>query len=367
MSLILDALRRGRPRQSPAPAAKSAHTDAVLATLGYGKFSPSSPFNRFKRLLGYAGAGVLLAVVLWAVVVFATQNYLGFRPKAEARPLAQVSRPVLRASPKPADIVPAPAGPIASNTESLPSSSRTVPVVAANQAPAAATPTRSTAHDSGRPGGDRMPAAPKGTPSNNVLTPAARVSVISKPDDHFALAVYNQRAGNFEEALVHYRAVLQRDELNAEAHNNLGVLYRDKGLLLEAAKELQRAIAINPRYGRAHNNLGVVYLGQKKLDAATAEFREALSFEPRNIEALVNLAIAEREGGRRDAARTALNRALELDVSHADAHYNLALVEDEAGNTAAAIKHYRAFLQFGNAAHADLMADVRKRVDALNR
>jgi tetratricopeptide (TPR) repeat protein len=212
-----------------------------------------------------------------------------------------------------------------------------------------------------------MPVAPTGTPSDTALSMPARTNSVSLPDDHFALAVYNQRIGNFEEALVHYRAVLQRDELNAEAHNNLGLLYRDKGLLSDAAKELQRAIAINPRYARAHNNLGVVYLSQKKLDSATAEFREVLSVDPRNIEAMVNLAVSAKEAGHRDEARAALTKALELDPRNSDAHYNLALVEDEAGNGAQAVSHYKSFLQYGAAIHADLMADVRKRVDLLNR
>ena len=33
---------------------------------------------------------------------------------------------------------------------------------------------------------------------------------------------------------MHYRAVLQRDELNVEAHNNLGLSYLNKGLLDDA-------------------------------------------------------------------------------------------------------------------------------------
>ena len=91
--------------------------------------------------------------------------------------------------------------------------------------------------------------------------------------DHFKLALYYQRVGDFENALIHYRAVIAADELNAEAHNNLGVLYQGKGLYDEAIHEFQRATFIDPRYDKAHNNLGVALLRSGKTDAAIAEFR----------------------------------------------------------------------------------------------
>ena len=56
MSIILDALRRGRGRQTPEPNPNAAQTDAVLQTLGYGRFNPTTPFNRIKRVLAIARA-----------------------------------------------------------------------------------------------------------------------------------------------------------------------------------------------------------------------------------------------------------------------------------------------------------------------
>src|SRR5260221_4350814 len=76
MSLILDALRRGRARDTPPPSSNAAQTNAVLQTLGYGRYSPSSPFNRLKRLAGYVVVGIILSIAIWAGVVWATQAYL---------------------------------------------------------------------------------------------------------------------------------------------------------------------------------------------------------------------------------------------------------------------------------------------------
>ncbi len=164
---------------------------------------------------------------------------------------------------------------------------------------------------------------------------------------------------------MHYRTVLQQNELNAEAHNNLGLLYQEKGLTGEAIQEFERALFIDPNYVRAYNNLGVTYLGLGRPDQAAAQFRTALKIDPRSVDALVNLALALKASGRPEEARTQLLRALELDSHDAPAHYNLALLYEEVGETARAIQHYRLFLQYGGAEHARLVPDVRARVDAL--
>jgi hypothetical protein len=65
MSIILDALRRGRGRQAPGPHPNTAQTDAVLQTLGYGRMSPATRVNRLKRQLVYAAVVLMLAFALW--------------------------------------------------------------------------------------------------------------------------------------------------------------------------------------------------------------------------------------------------------------------------------------------------------------
>ena len=83
MSLILDALRGGSPRATPRPNSNAAQTDAVLQTLGYGRFSATSPFNRLKRFLGYLVVGIMFAVVIWGAVVWVTTPYLSHEAPME--------------------------------------------------------------------------------------------------------------------------------------------------------------------------------------------------------------------------------------------------------------------------------------------
>ncbi|OFW11291.1 MAG: hypothetical protein A3H96_16450 [Acidobacteria bacterium RIFCSPLOWO2_02_FULL_67_36] len=179
------------------------------------------------------------------------------------------------------------------------------------------------------------------------------------------LALYYHRAGEFEAALQHYRALLQKNELNAQAHNNLGLLYQDKNLLDDSARELQRAIIIDPRYTQAHNNYGVTLLRQQKVDAAAAEFRTVLSLDPRNVDAMVNRALAQKQGGEPERAKESLLRALAIAPKSSSAHYNLAVLYDESGETARAVDHYRAFLENAGAEYAGRAPAVRARLAAL--
>ena len=181
------------------------------------------------------------------------------------------------------------------------------------------------------------------------------------------LALYYHRAGDFENALQHYRAVLQRNELNAQAHNNLGLLYQEKNLFQESARELQRAILIEPRNAGAHNNYGVTLLMLGKTDEAVAEFRSALALDSRNLDALVNLALAQRNGGQLDVAKETLLNALTIEPRNAPAHYNLAQLYDETNEPTRAVEHYRKFLETAAAEHAGRVAAVRARIAVLSR
>src|SRR5436190_16191808 len=93
MSIILDALRRGRTRQPPHPGSNAAQTDAVLATLGYGRFSPTSPFNRVKRILGILVLTILFAIVLWGAIIWVMQPAPPMQVRAAAPRAAATARP----------------------------------------------------------------------------------------------------------------------------------------------------------------------------------------------------------------------------------------------------------------------------------
>jgi tetratricopeptide (TPR) repeat protein len=187
----------------------------------------------------------------------------------------------------------------------------------------------------------------------------------SAEPDNFRLALYHQRAGDFEQALIHYKAALQRDEMNVEAHNNLGGLYLSRNLVDEAVREFQRVVAIEPAYAPAHINLSAAFYKLGRFDAAAAQAREALRIDPRSGDGFVNLALAQKAAGQPSDAQASLRRALELDPRHSTAHYNLARQFEEAEETVRALEHYRLFLQYAGPEQEPYAADVRARMQAL--
>jgi Tfp pilus assembly protein PilF len=323
LSRIHDTLRRGLRSTDTGETPRAwAHADAVLATLGYKEGSP--PRRMARVLAGLIVITSLLTVVVWwsAWTPFASHAATGTgAQRTDAPP-------------------PRPAPPLA--------------VAPAPKPKPAAAPMRASS--------EPPPVRPHPQPSS--IAPAAGRTPAASDD--FQLALYYQRSGEFDQSLVHYKAVLQRDELNVEAHNNLGLLYRDKGLTEEAVREFQRALFIAPRYVRAHNNLGVTLLDLGRTDAAAAEFRAALALDPRNVDALVNLGLALKANGQLSDAQGSLLHALAIDPRNPAAHYNLAVQYEDTGDAARAVEHYRAFVQNAGPEYAARVPDVRARASALD-
>ncbi len=137
------------------------------------------------------------------------------------------------------------------------------------------------------------------------------------------------------------------DPSDAGAHNNLGVLYYQKGLVPEAIGEFLRALELDPKMQVAQGNLEIAYRVTGYYDRRVAELRErlkrrpddhearwelgrtyaslgnhdeaALEFEnllarqPDDIACLIQLGLADKARGRIETACEAFRRACALD------------------------------------------------------
>jgi Tfp pilus assembly protein PilF len=341
VSRVHDALRRGRAPADPLATRRAAHADTVLAALGYRSDKPRP-------------AGSILTAAILALATVAAIVWFMMRAPAPAQTPSTALPGVA-----------APAIPNAVGQKTTPS--RELPP---SPVPAPNAPTR---------GGSSSPPKFTALPATQTVTrsapttpaaqaPSARAQIPAPPapvPDDFQRALYYQRSGDFEQALLHYKAALARDEMNLEAHNNLGHLYLSKGLAEEAAREFTRVIAIEPRYVNAHVNLSATLLALGRADAAAAEARAALGIEPRNSDAMVNLSLAQKASGQAGDAQGSLRRALEIDPHNAAGHYNLARQYEEGGEASRALEHYRLFLQYAGPDQMTYAGDVRTRIQGL--
>jgi tetratricopeptide (TPR) repeat protein len=96
---------------------------------------------------------------------------------------------------------------------------------------------------------------------------------------------------------------------------------------------------------RAHVGRGRALLRERHGPEAAREFAAALALDATDAGAQSGLAYAYALTGRFEDARAAQHTALKLDPRLATAHYGLALLAERGGDTAAARRHYDAFVR----------------------
>jgi len=122
-------------------------------------------------------------------------------------------------------------------------------------------------------------------------------------------------AGDYDGALSEYKKVLALDEKNALAHNNLGIIYKRKGLYISAVEEFKAALEALPNYFKAYNNLANVYYERAYYDEAIKYYQKCLTIKP----------------------------------NFADAHWNVALAYEKKGDKTRALSHFKKFIDLADA------------------
>jgi tetratricopeptide (TPR) repeat protein/TolB-like protein len=124
----------------------------------------------------------------------------------------------------------------------------------------------------------------QGAPPQTVATAAGVAVPTDSAVAHLRQGRQQLRAGRLDLAESEFRAALVGDPHNAGAHRELAEIYRRRGKLDDAVKELQLSIA-ELDTAAARTTLARVYLDQKKPDLARVELEKAVKLAPNYGEA----------------------------------------------------------------------------------
>jgi cellulose synthase operon protein C len=128
---------------------------------------------------------------------------------------------------------------------------------------------------------------------------------------------------------------------DASAHNNLGVVYYNKGLYAEAVHHFERALELDPRMQVAERNLQICYYGTGHLAAMTAEVQQRLGADPQDPDARDQLARLYFNSGDLAGAVRELRLLLERRPDDAGVHLRLARAELKRGDLDSALHSLR--------------------------
>jgi tetratricopeptide (TPR) repeat protein len=139
----------------------------------------------------------------------------------------------------------------------------------------------------------------------------------------FDLAVQNHQEGRIDVAQEFYNQVLKINPNYANAHNNLGVIYKDLGQYQKAKNYFEKITEINPNYANAHNNLGAIFKELGQHQKAKECFEKAIKINPNYADAHHNLGIIFEELGESQKTISCFEKTIAINSNYTDAHYNL--------------------------------------------
>lgn len=157
------------------------------------------------------------------------------------------------------------------------------------------------------------------------------------------VAVGDEAAGadRPRQALEAYSGAIALRPESMAAHLKRGLLYRARGELDEALKDLRRASELDPTATRPAELTGDTYASLERFDQAAARYEAFLALDDRAPRVWYKLGLVRYRAGLGAAAIDPLRRALALDPRLAEAHLALGLALRDQGQ----LKEARASLE----------------------
>jgi tetratricopeptide (TPR) repeat protein len=124
------------------------------------------------------------------------------------------------------------------------------------------------------------------------------------------------------------------------AYTKRGEIYYLQKLYSVALKELDKAVAIDPKYSEAYCIMGSVYSALKKDDEALGKYKQAISLDENFYKPYYMRANFYRKNGKYDEALNDYNSAITLNPGNHESYFNRGIIFYLTGNYEKAIEDY---------------------------
>jgi Flp pilus assembly protein TadD len=141
-----------------------------------------------------------------------------------------------------------------------------------------------------------------------------------------------------------YEDIVSKSPGKARSHNNLGIVYKDMGLLGKAAQEFEITLRLAPGLIDTHKNLAQTLHLMGEADEAIAEYQVMLRLDPNNAETHYALGNIYSDKSMFDMALEHYREVLRLEQGHVYARNNMANILFLQGRVGEAIEEYKAVL-----------------------
>lgn len=163
--------------------------------------------------------------------------------------------------------------------------------------------------------------------------------------DALRLAQQIHHRGEFEDAEMVYRRILEVEPECADAMNFLGVLLFQRGDAGQAEILLRRAVELQPREAGLYNNLANILRANGDLNAATDAYAKAAVLAPNDAEVCKNYALALQAQSRTNEAIEQFRQTISLNPNALDAYDRTGRLLYAEGRSEEAVEVFRRWLK----------------------
>ena len=192
----------------------------------------------------------------------------------------------------------------------------------------------------------------------------------------FEQAFQNHQRGNFENAEVLYKKILQLKPNHLNTNFFLGTLFIQRKDFYLAKKKFLKVVLINPNHFYAYNYLGIIHKELKNFDKAKEYFDKAISLNKNYADAYYNLGLLYKDSEDYKNAQKYYQKTIQANPNHINVYNNLGNIFSIFGKTKEAInlfkkaieinpKNAQAYNNIGN--RYKELGEYKKSIEAYNK